>query len=61
MKKEQRANRAKAQRPVQREPKEVLAELTEKLRGKLELKATSGSQGEAGARGELSVMADFDS
>jgi hypothetical protein len=42
MKKEQRANRAKAQRPVQREPKEVLAELMEKLRGKLELKATSG-------------------
>ena len=53
MKKEQRANRAKAQRPVPREPKEVLAELMEKLRGKLELKATSGSQGEAGPRGEL--------
>ena len=58
MKKEQRANRAKAQRPVQREPKEVLAELMEKLRGKLELKATSGSQGEAGPRGELSPNVD---
>jgi hypothetical protein len=58
MKKEQRANRAKAQRPVQREPKEVLAELMEKLRGKLELKATSGSQGEAGPRGKLSPNVD---
>src|SRR6478752_7939928 len=54
MKKEQRANRAKAQRPVQREPKEILAELMEKLRGKLELKSTSASQAEAGPRGELS-------
>ena len=45
MKKEQRAKRANAQRPVQRESKEVLAELVEKLRGKLELKATSASQG----------------
>src|SRR5215469_8727853 len=43
MKKEQKAKRAKAQRPVQREPKEVLAELVEKLRGKLEVKATSAS------------------
>ena len=58
MKKEQRAKRAKAQRPVPREPKEVLAELMEKLRGKLELKATSGSQGEAGPRGELSPNVD---
>ena len=58
MKKEQRAKRAKAQRPVQREPKEVLAELMEKLRGKLELKATSGSQGKAGPRGELSPNVD---
>jgi len=39
MKKEPRAKRAKAQRPVQREAKEVLAELVEKLRGKLELKS----------------------
>ena len=43
MKKEQKAKRAKAQRPVQREPKEVLAELVEKLRGKLEVKATSAT------------------
>ena len=54
MKKEQTAKRARAQRPVRRETKEVLAELVEKLRGKLELKATtSASQPEAGPRGEL--------
>ena len=53
-KKEPRAKRAKAQRPVQREAKEVLAELVERLRGKLELKSTSASQAEAGPRGELS-------
>jgi hypothetical protein len=58
MKKEPRAKRAKAQRPEQRETKEVLAELMEKLRGKLELKATSGSQAEAGPRGELSPNVD---
>src|ERR1700740_3226405 len=54
MKKEQKAKRAKAQRPVQREAKEVLAELVEEMRGKLEVKATSASQAEAGPRGELS-------
>ena len=58
MKKEPRAKRAKAQRPVQREPKEVLAELVEKLQGKLAVKATSASQAEAGARGELSPNLD---
>jgi transposase len=59
MKKEQqRAKRAKAQRPVQRETKEVLAELVEKLKGKLELKATSASPAEAGPRGELSPNLD---
>src|SRR5215469_8901996 len=58
MKKEQKAKRAKAQRPVQREPKQVLAELLEKLGGKLELKATSASQREAGGRGELSPNLD---
>src|SRR5215470_17817757 len=58
MKKEQRAKRAKAQRPVQREPKQVLAELLEKLGGKLELKATSASQRKAGPRGELSPNLD---
>jgi transposase len=58
MKKEQRAKQAKAERPVQRETKEVLAELVEKLRGKLELKSTSASQAEAGPRGELSPNLD---
>src|SRR5215469_15589615 len=44
MKKEPRAKRAKAQRPVQRETKEVLAELVEKLRRKLEGRATPASR-----------------
>src|SRR5262249_59284964 len=58
-KKEQGAKRAaKAQRPVQRETKEVLAELVQKLRGKLELKATSANQGEASPRPELSSNLD---
>jgi hypothetical protein len=42
----------------QRETKEVLAELVEKLRGTLELKATSASQGEARQRPELSPNLD---
>jgi transposase len=55
MKKEQKAKRAKAQRPVPRDTKEVLAELVEKLQGKLAVKATSASQAAAGPpRGELS-------
>jgi hypothetical protein len=58
MKKEPRATRAKAQRPVQREPKEVLAELVEQLRGKLEVKATWASPAEAGSRAELSPNLD---
>jgi transposase len=53
MKKEQRAKRAKSQRPVQRETKEVQAELVEKLRGKLDAKGTSASLGEAHPRAEL--------
>jgi transposase len=53
MKKEQTSKRAKSQRPVQRETKEVLAELVEKLRGKLELKATRAKLTEAGQRPEL--------
>ena len=53
MKKEQKGKRAKAQRPVQREPKEVLAELVEKLQGRLEVKATTASSAEAGPRAEL--------
>jgi transposase len=43
---------------VQREPKEVLAELVEKLRGKLEAKETSASQEEASPRAELSPNLD---
>jgi len=58
MKKEQKAKRAKAQRPVQRDTKEVLAELVEKLRGKLEVKAMSASPAEAGPRAELSPNLD---
>ena len=58
MKKEPRAKRAKARRPVQREPKEVLAELVEKLQGKLELKSTSASAAEAGPRAELGPNLD---
>jgi transposase len=57
-KKEQKAQRAKAQRPVQREPKEVLAELVAKLQGKLGLKARSASPAEAGPRGKLSPNLD---
>jgi len=58
MKKEQKAKRAKAQRPVQREPKAVLAELVEKLRGKLEVKATPASPAEAGRQAELGPNLD---
>jgi hypothetical protein len=58
MKKEQKAKRAKAQRPVEPEPKEVLAELVEKLQGKLGLKARSASPAEAGPRAELSPNLD---
>src|SRR5215471_12379512 len=58
MKKEQRAKRAQAQRPVEREPKAVLAELVEKLRGKLEVKATLASPAEAGPRAELGPNLD---
>ena len=58
-KKEQRAKRsAKAQCPVQREPKEVLAELLEKLSGKPARKATSASPAEAGPRAELGPNLD---
>src|SRR5215469_9166185 len=57
MKKEPKA-RANVQRPGQRETKEVLAELVEKLKGKLEVKATSANRAEAGPRGELSPNLD---
>src|SRR5215467_5582443 len=66
MKKEQKAKPAKAQRPVQREPKQVLTELLEKLSGKLEVKATSASPAGADPRTEqgpnldrLTVGVDF--
>ena len=36
-------SKAKSQRPLQRQTKEVLAEPVEKLRGKLELKAMPAS------------------
>jgi transposase len=58
MKKEQRLKRAKSHRPVQRETKEVLAELVEKLRGKLEPKAASANPREARQRAELSPNLD---
>src|SRR6516162_1987095 len=58
MNKEQKVKRAKAQCPVQREPKQVLAELLEKLSGKLEVKATSASPAEAGPRAELGPNLD---
>jgi len=58
VKKEPKARQAKAQRIVQREAKEVLAELVEKLRGKLEVKATSASPAEAGPRAELGPNMD---
>ena len=50
MKKEPRAKRSKSHGPVQRETKEVLAELVGKLRGKLDRKASSGSAGQQGLR-----------
>jgi hypothetical protein len=53
MKKEPTSRQAKSQRPVEGETKEVLAELVEKLRGKLELKATPAKLTEAGQRPEL--------
>ena len=46
-------SKAKSQRGLQRETKEVLAEPVEQLRGKLELKATPASLGEASQRPEL--------
>jgi hypothetical protein len=52
-KKEQTSKRTKSQRPVRRETKEVLAELVEKLRGKLELKAMPASPGQVGQQTEL--------
>jgi transposase len=44
---------AKSRGPVQRDPKEVLAELVGKLREKLDPRAVAGSAGEEDGRGEL--------
>ena len=52
-KKEQTSKRTRSQRPVQQETKEVLAELVERLRGKLELKAMPASPGQVGQQPEL--------
>ena len=52
-KKEQPSKRTRSQRPVQRETKEVLAELVERLRGKLERKAMPASPGQVGQQPEL--------
>ena len=52
-KKEQTSKRTRSQRPVQRETKEVLAELVERLRRKLELKAMPASPGQVGQQPEL--------
>lgn len=56
MKREQRWKRAKSHRPVQREMKEVLADLVEKLRGKLEPKAASASPAEARPRHQVEAV-----
>jgi hypothetical protein len=53
IKKEQSSKRTRSQRPVQRETKEVLAELVEKLRGNLELKAMPTSPRQVGQQTEL--------
>ena len=58
MKKEPKAKPAKTQRPAQRETKEVLAELVERLRGKLEPKSAPPSPGKAGQRPELTPNLD---
>ena len=57
-KKEQTSKGMRSQRPVQRETKEVLAELVEKLRGKLELKAMPASPGQVGQQPELRANLD---
>jgi Transposase len=57
-KKEQTSKRTRSQRPVQRETKEGLAELVERLRGKLELKAMPASPGQVGQKPELRPKLD---
>ena len=52
-KSEPTSKRAKSRGPVQRDPKEVLAELVGKLREKLDPKVVAASAGEEHPRGEL--------
>ena len=52
-KSEPKTNRAKSRGPVQRDTKEVLAELVGKLREKLDPKVGAASAGEKNQRGEL--------
>ena len=52
-KSEPTSKRAKSRGPVQRDPKEVLAELLGKLREKLDSRVVAASAGEEDRRGEL--------
>ena len=52
-KSEPTSKRVKSRGPVQRDPKEVLAELVGKLRQKLDSRMVAGSAGEEDQRGEL--------
>jgi len=52
-KSEPTSKRAKSRGPVQRDPKEVLAELVGKLRQKLDPRVVAGSAGDEDSRGEL--------
>ena len=58
MKQELRAKPAMSHHPVQRETKEVLAELVEKLTGKLELKARTMSERKGAQRAEMRPYLD---
>src|ERR1700688_3487599 len=53
MKREPTSKRAKPRGPVQRDTKEVLAELVETLRKKLDPKVVAGSTGEEDRRGKF--------
>ena len=53
MKSEPTSKRTRSRGPVQRDPKEVLAELVETLRKKLDPKVEAGSTGEEDGRGKF--------
>ena len=57
-KSEPTSKRAKSRGPVQRDPKEVLAELMGKLRQKLDPRVVAGSAGDEDSRGELRPNVD---